>query len=99
MFNNCDELDYLDLPNYNTQNILDISPIFKKYNSSKCISKLNIMNTLNENDIFFEHRSLTTIPSIYNRNYLEKLLSRKDKEYFYHRVSENGKRREIYVEC
>lgn len=23
----------------------------------------------------------------------------KDKEYFYHRVSENGKRREIHVEC
>ncbi len=85
MFTDCNELEYLDLPNYNTENIFNK---INKYNSSKDLSgisklNINIFNVFDDNDSLFEYKALTTEASINNRNYLKKLLTEKDKENYY----------------
>ena len=45
MFENCNEIEYLDLSNFNTENVTDMSGMFNDCNKLKEIKGINKFNT------------------------------------------------------
>ena len=63
LFYKCDKLENINLSNFNTQNIKDMSHIFYKCNSLKNInlSNFNTQNVINMSNMFSYCKSLTNI--------------------------------------
>ena len=51
MFQECNELEYLDLSNFNTINVTDMSYLFNKCHKLKKIKGINNFNTINVTDM------------------------------------------------
>ena len=52
MFQNCIELEYLDLSNFNTINVTDMSGMFNLCGALQEIEGINNFNTYNVNNMF-----------------------------------------------